>query len=119
MARRVACAGASDASRRDAGDVVTSSRSDGKADGAPSPATRRADGDCGPISAALVVNDATASPPPRAADLGAQALSARRAILVQRLPNGLRNETTRRGARRVREALSRGLSGAAARGHPL
>ncbi len=55
-----------DVSRRDAGDVVTSSRSVGETDGVAPPATRRADGDCGAISLLLVVNDATASPPPRA-----------------------------------------------------
>jgi glycosyltransferase involved in cell wall biosynthesis len=52
-------------------------------------ATRRADGGRGPRSAALVVNDVTASPPPRAADLGTQAQSAPRVRLVQSFPKVL------------------------------
>jgi len=62
----VAGAAASDASWGDAGDAGPSSRSDGEADDAAPPATRRADGGCRPSASLLVVSDATASPPPRA-----------------------------------------------------
>src|SRR5207253_1722170 len=62
-ARYVAGADGSDARSRDAGDVVTSSRSDDKADDPSPPATRRAEG---PSASLLVFNDVTTSPPPRA-----------------------------------------------------
>jgi len=62
----VAGVAASDASRGDAGDAGPSSSSDGEADDAAPPATRRADGGCRASASLLVVSDATASPPPRA-----------------------------------------------------
>src|SRR6266487_4155886 len=85
-ARGVACAAvpyATPLRRRRCGTSLRSSRD---ADGPAPPATRRADGDCGSIPTALVVNDATASPPPRAGGLDTQAQSAPRAGLVQRFP---------------------------------
>src|SRR6266849_1206481 len=57
-----------DEARREArrrGDAGTSRRRRNKADGLVPPATLRAGGGCGAISASLVVNDVNTSPPPR------------------------------------------------------